>query len=67
MNANSTGTERPADTMRDDAAAAIDSMGAALLRAPRTLADTGLPALFVSHLLLKSILQNGKSSMGDLI
>ncbi|CAB3726735.1 hypothetical protein LMG22037_05231 [Paraburkholderia phenoliruptrix] len=67
MNANSTGTERPADTMRDDAAAAIDSMGAALLRAPRTLADTGLPALFVAHLLLKSILQNGKSSMGDLM
>nr|WP_244142744.1 ATP-binding protein [Paraburkholderia phenoliruptrix] len=53
--------------MRDDAAAAIDSMGAALLRAPRTLADTGLPALFVAHLLLKSILQNGKSSMGDLM
>jgi len=37
------------------------------LRAPRTVADTGLPALFIAHLLLKSILQNGKSSLGDLI
>lgn len=37
------------------------------LRAPRCLADTGLPAMFVSQLVLKSMLLNGKSSLGDLI
>ncbi len=33
------------------------------LRAPRCLADTGLPAMFVSQLVLKSILLNGKSQI----
>lgn len=37
------------------------------LRAPRSLADTGLPAMLVSQLVLKSTLLNGKSSLGDLI
>ncbi|WP_421380774.1 ATP-binding protein (plasmid) [Paraburkholderia sp. DD10] len=38
-----------------------------VLRAPRNIADTGLPPLFIAHLVLKSILQNGKSSLGDLV
>jgi hypothetical protein len=37
-----------------------------LLRAPRTVADTGLPAVFLGRLVLKSTLLNGKSSFGDL-
>jgi hypothetical protein len=37
-----------------------------LLRAPRTVADTGLPAVFVSRLVLKSTFINGKSSFADL-
>ncbi len=37
-----------------------------VLRAPRTLADTGLPAVFVSRLVLKSTFINGKSSFADL-
>ncbi|PMS38662.1 hypothetical protein B0G57_102272 [Trinickia symbiotica] len=37
-----------------------------LLRAPRTLADTGLPVVFVSRLVLKSTFINGKSSFADL-
>ncbi|KLU23517.1 ATPase [Caballeronia mineralivorans PML1(12)] len=40
---------------------------AVLLRAPRCLADTGLPPMFIVQLLLKSMLLNGKSSLGDLI
>lgn len=35
-------------------------------RAPRTIADTGLPAVFVGRLVLKSTLQNGNSSFEDL-
>jgi hypothetical protein len=37
-----------------------------LLRAPRTIADTGLPAVFVGRLVLKSTLLNGSSSFSDL-
>ncbi|QCP53834.1 ATP-binding protein [Trinickia violacea] len=36
------------------------------LRAPRSLADTGLPPVFVGRLVLKSTLLNGKSSFSDL-
>lgn len=38
----------------------------ALLRAPRTLAETGLPPVFVGRLILKSTLLNGNSSFADL-
>jgi hypothetical protein len=38
----------------------------ALLRAPRSIAETGLPTVFVSRLVLKSTLLNGKSSFADL-
>jgi hypothetical protein len=38
----------------------------ALLRAPRTIAETGLPPVFVGRLVLKSTLLNGKSSFADL-
>ncbi|MEX3959325.1 ATP-binding protein [Trinickia sp. EG282A] len=37
-----------------------------LLRAPRTIADTGLPAVFVGRLVLKSTFLNGSSSFSDL-
>lgn len=40
---------------------------ALVLRAPRSLADTGLPPMFIAQLVLKSTLLNGKSSLGDLI
>ncbi|MGF6964932.1 energy-coupling factor transporter ATP-binding protein EcfA2 [Paraburkholderia sp. WC7.3g] len=40
---------------------------AVALRAPRCVADTGLPPMLVSQLVLKSTLLNGKSSVGDLI
>jgi len=40
---------------------------AVTLRAPRCLADTGLDPMFVAQLVLKSMLLNGKSSLGDLI
>lgn len=36
------------------------------LRAPRSLAETGLPPVFVGRLVLKSTLLNGKSSFSDL-
>jgi hypothetical protein len=36
------------------------------LRAPRSLAETGLPPVFVGHLVLKSTLLNGKSSLTEL-
>ncbi|MFL9857110.1 ATP-binding protein [Paraburkholderia madseniana] len=36
------------------------------LRAPRTLAETGLPQEFVTRLVLKSVLLHGKSSFADL-
>jgi hypothetical protein len=38
----------------------------ALLRAPRSLDETGLPTVFVGQLVLKSTLLNGKSSFADL-
>ncbi|HTI16718.1 MAG TPA: ATP-binding protein [Trinickia sp.] len=36
-------------------------------RAPRTVEDTGLPTVFVGHLVLKSTLLNGHSSFADLV
>ncbi|MGV2290627.1 ATP-binding protein [Trinickia sp. YCB016] len=39
---------------------------AAMPRVPRTLADTGLPAVFVARLVAKSTLLHGKSSFLDL-
>ncbi|SOE59588.1 hypothetical protein SAMN05446635_1598 [Burkholderia sp. OK233] len=38
----------------------------AILRAPRSLAETGLDPMLVPQLVLKSTLLNGKSSLGDL-
>ncbi|TGP39651.1 ATP-binding protein [bacterium M00.F.Ca.ET.228.01.1.1] len=66
MNANNPGPDH-ATQSKQGSVAATQSTCATLLRAPRSIADTGLPALFVAHLLLKSILQNGKSSLGDLM
>lgn len=66
MNTNVTATAQAASAPLDTDAgqSCTNDM---VLRAPRTVADTGLPALFVAHLVLKSLLQNGKSSLGDLI
>jgi len=38
----------------------------ALLRTPRSIADTGLPPIFVGRLVLKSTMLNGSSSFADL-
>ncbi|MGN8108673.1 ATP-binding protein [Paraburkholderia sp. 22098] len=66
MNTNVTATAQAASAPLDmDAGQSCTND--MVLRAPRTVADTGLPALFVAHLVLKSLLQNGKSSLGDLI
>ncbi|CAB3734546.1 ATPase [Paraburkholderia rhynchosiae] len=72
MNEHSTGAIHADGAAHSGATPAIDAgharaSAAAALRAPRNAADTGLPALFIAHLVLKSILQNGKSSLGDLI
>ena len=37
-----------------------------LLRTPRSIADTGLPPIFVGRLVLKSTMLNGSSSFADL-
>ncbi|WP_442955604.1 ATP-binding protein [Paraburkholderia sp. MPAMCS5] len=71
MNEHSTATDHATSAKHADSMPAKDAVQArtntAALRAPRNIADTGLPALFIAHLILKSILQNGKSSLGDLI
>lgn len=45
---------------------ALRNPSPALLRAPRSIADTGLPPVFVGRLVLKSTMLNGSSSFADL-
>ena len=71
MDEHRTATSREARVRRLHEASATDvahtQQAAVALRAPRSLADTGLPTMLVSQLVLKSTLLNGKSSLGDLI
>lgn len=54
------------NALRALSARKADDTAHALPRAPRSIADTGLPPIFVGRLVLKSTMLNGNSSFADL-